>query len=487
MFKFNYCLCAVMVLLVTQLDISTAGAWGAAHKRIGEAAVQNLPAGMRPFFEANLGSVGNAVQQEPPPPPQHYIGMERYPDWPNTPIVRDYDAAVAAYGEAFVTAGDELAPWAVADYAEMLSNEMSSATTYQDWQVLISTAGVLGHYITDLHQPFHLTTNLQGNATGNNGVHGRYEATFVDTFQSQLNFTPVAAQYQSSVIDTIFDTIEGTGGPGTGNFQYVDQILAADDIATAIDPTFSITYYNSMWDNTGGLTQTLFQDASETLANVWYTAWVDAGSPVIPSAPVPKPLITGVSIEDVSSEFGSRVATQTIDYSGLAGTGAGTVFGSGEHDRDTNTAMWQTTITDGPTGVITYDLGDNYDLDEIHVWNFNASSGDNDRSARDVTILVSSDDDVANLVSLGNFTFDQASGEPADRGFSIDLSSFALADNARLVRFDITSNYGDPDFVGLSEVQFSGTAIPEPSSLLLVGLGMVSLLGYGRRVIRKVA
>jgi len=287
MFKF-YC-CTAVVLIATQLDIPTAAAWGAAHRRMGEAAVQNLPAGMRPFFEANVGSVGNAVVLEPPPPPQHYIGIDRYPDWPNTPIIRDYDAAVAAYGEAFVAGSGELAPWSVADYTVMLSNEMSSAITYEDWEALISTAGILGHYITDLHQPFHLTQNLQGNATGNNGVHGRYESTLVDAFQNQLNFVPVAAQYQVSMIDTIFDSIEGTGGLGTGNYQYVDQILAADDIAKAIDPTYGSTYYISMWDSTGGFTQTLFQDASEMMADAWYTAWVDAGSPSIPSSSVPEP------------------------------------------------------------------------------------------------------------------------------------------------------------------------------------------------------
>ncbi len=170
-------------------------------------------------------------------------------------------------------------------------------------------------------------------------------------------------------------------------------------------------------------------------------------------------LITGVTIEDVSSEFGTRVATQTIDQSGMTGAG---VFGAGTHDTSANTTMWLSDGSGSGTGVITYDLGANYDLSALKVWNYNETSGGTsftNRGAQTVTILVSPDDNVSSLVSLGSFTFAEAPGLNTYTGELIDLSSFGLAGDARLVRFDITANYGNPLLVGLSEVQFQGAAV----------------------------
>ena len=60
-------------------------------------------------------------------------------------------------------------------------------------------------------------------------------------------------------------------------------------------------------------------------------------------------------------------------------------------------------------------------------------------------------------------------------GETITLSSVAGASDARVVRFDIQSNYGD-SLTGLSEVRFDGTVIPEPSTLafalVIGGLGL---------------
>jgi hypothetical protein len=35
-----------------------------------------------------------------------------------------------------------------------------------------------------------------------------------------------------------------------------------------------------MWNQTGAFTQVSFQEASEAVADGWYTAWVNAGSPI---------------------------------------------------------------------------------------------------------------------------------------------------------------------------------------------------------------
>lgn len=186
-------------------------------------------------------------------------------------------------------------------------------------------------------------------------------------------------------------------------------------------------------------------------------------------------LITSVSIEDEPVPIAGLAAERMINGSGL--TGAGTVFGAGVHDGDAGTTQW---LVAGPPQTVTFNLGGNYNLDGLHVWNA-FGNGVTNRGVQDVTILVSPDGDVSNLVSIGSFTFTEAdfADNPNYAGELVDLSSFALADNARLIRFNITSNYGNATRTSLAEVQFSGVVIPEPSSfaLLLGGLGLFA----GRR------
>ncbi len=54
--------------------------------------------------------------------------------------------------------------------------------------------------------------------------------------------------------------------------------------------------------------------------------------------------------------------------------------------------------------------------------------------------------------------------------------------------FALNSPVGDPDAWGIDNVHVTGQAvIPEPSSIVLFGIGAVGLLGYGWRRKRKQA
>lgn len=152
--------------------------------------------------------------------------------------------------------------------------------------------------------------------------------------------------------------------------------------------------------------------------------------------------------------------------------------------KPSNRIKW---LTDGPfqgdegndvlPSFITNDLEGNYDLDALEVWNYNESASSNtDRGAKDVEISVASSEG-GSFTSLGSFIFDQAPGNTSDFGQLINLSDIAGTDNVRLIRLDITTNHGDADnVVGLSEIRFAGTVIPEPTSLSLLAFGAAAAL-----------
>jgi hypothetical protein len=195
-------------------------------------------------------------------------------------------------------------------------------------------------------------------------------------------------------------------------------------------------------------------------------------------------VITPTAIAGVSSEltdYFDRAAIYTINGYGLTGS---------THSSDPTGTMWMTTgtltgVTQDPLpAYITFDLGaaHNYNLTAAHIWNYN-EAGQTAGGANDVTISVASSLS-GSFTSLGSFVFNQASGLSTYAGDTYTLS----ANNVRLVRFDITSSFAtaitpgaNADLVGLSEVRFEGSPVPEPSTLTLLLAGLFGLLAYAWR------
>ena len=51
-------------------------------------------------------------------------------------------------------------------------------------------AACSAHYIQDAHQPFHATDNYDGVATGQRGIHSRFERDLIERFASRLTLKP---------------------------------------------------------------------------------------------------------------------------------------------------------------------------------------------------------------------------------------------------------------------------------------------------------
>lgn len=202
--------------------------------------------------------------------------------------------------------------------------------------------------------------------------------------------------------------------------------------------------------------------------------------------------VVGVTIDSFSSESGTRSAVNVVNGSGFSAI-------TGTHSNLPDGTMWMNNGALDPLPTfITFDLGASYDLNSLQVWNYNENynaegvpsgshPGTHTRSgARSVDISVASTLG-GSFTSLGNFTFNEASGS-AVSNFSqlIDLSGFSAADTARLVRLDILSNWSSGDasptpWTGLSEVRFDAAAAPEPARGMLCLLGGMGLILRRRR------
>gem|GEM_PF-1304539 len=252
--------------------------WGSiGHRLINLKAVIHLPDSMASlkadslFYRAHASDADNRKNYNDTSffseAERHYIDIDTYPDFHNLP--HNLDSVIMLYGRANVRQNGTN-PWAAAMVFDSLVAQLSRGNIAK----AESTMSDLGHYVADGHQPLHCTANYDGQMTGNNGIHSRYETSMISTYQGQIIIHPDSIHYVASPIDFIFNYIYHSN-------IYVDSILAADTYAkTASGWSGSgnppAAYYTYLWQRTGGFTTDLFQRATVALASLWYTAWEKA-------------------------------------------------------------------------------------------------------------------------------------------------------------------------------------------------------------------
>jgi len=104
------------------------------------------------------------------------------------------------------------------------------------------------------------------------GIHGRYESTMIGANISSITYTGEEITEISDVNQYIFNYLYA-------NYIYVDSVYAADTYAKTLGGTSSAAYKAALWNKTKSFTIPLFKRASHSLAELIYTAWVQAGSP----------------------------------------------------------------------------------------------------------------------------------------------------------------------------------------------------------------
>jgi hypothetical protein len=264
--------------------------WFEGHAHITENSVQHLPQPLKKFVNDNLTSIRSYSANEPPG--RHYIDIDVYPEFHSHTMPRDLNVLYTKYGTSYVD-GNGISPWTIQNYRQTLTGQMQAATTPAQWLALTKNFGEMAHYIEDIFNPLHTTQNFDGQLTGNSGIHGRYEGSMIERHFADLNVPTFNAQYVPDTVDAILNSIDVT-------WNYVDDIMAADTLARGSPRQYLEPYYTSMWSSTGTFTQDQFKLASRMVANTWYSAWVDAGSPT----PIPEPAL--ISLLLVPLAFLSR-------------------------------------------------------------------------------------------------------------------------------------------------------------------------------------
>jgi hypothetical protein len=271
------------ILFVVIMLAVPSGLWGwgfFAHKWIHREAIKLLPPSLRGFYESAADSI---IEKSIEPDTRrrrvkneefhHYIDIDHYGRYPFVEMPRDYQAAVQKYSaDTLLSYGD--APWHIAQVMDSLIVAMRQGRA----KAIIQFSADLGHYVADLHMPLHSSENYDGQRSGNNGIHSRFEWQMIERHQNRIHLASGAVDSIANPTDAAFEII-------LNSYIWADNLLRAD--TQARDPQrvyqkredFDDAYYEKLFTLTGAMAEQRMSAAAKAVASYWYTAWLRAGRP----------------------------------------------------------------------------------------------------------------------------------------------------------------------------------------------------------------
>jgi len=273
--------------------VNSAIPWGFfAHKRVNKYAVFTLPEELIGFYKKHIDYIEEhsvdpdkrryAVKEEAP---RHFIDIDHYGENPFEVMPRKWNDAVEKFSEDTLQAYGIL-PW----YIQTTYNRLVYAFIDKDSDKILKYSADLGHYIADAHVPLHTTVNYNGQLTGQKGIHAFWESRLPELFSEDYDYLVGTAQYKYSVLDFAWETIESSHNA-------LDSVLNFDKtLAESYDSDKQYSYekrgsktinvrsegysdaYHVMLD---GMVERRMRKTILSIGSLWYSAWVDAGQPIL--------------------------------------------------------------------------------------------------------------------------------------------------------------------------------------------------------------
>ncbi len=280
----------IWLIIVPLALTSFVGAWGYdGHRRINYIASKQLKGPFGQFLKNNSDPLkwyavapdyNKDIDSEEFH--RHFIDADYYDEYPFTKIPKKYEELISLYGEDKIRKYG-IAPWAINETCERIIDLLKK----NQLEEAIYNMGVVGHYIADLHMPLHTVINYNGQFSGNDGIHKRWEHRLVDEYVKKIK--PVGK------IETVEDPWSFSMKIVKESFKLHHLILEADtkarklltkeqaDRLNSYDVlSFEKPYLDSLYDDTGNLLNERMGRAIMRLASLWNYCWEQAGRPKLP-------------------------------------------------------------------------------------------------------------------------------------------------------------------------------------------------------------
>jgi hypothetical protein len=253
--------------------------WGEeGHKLITRKSIESLPAELKAVKDCKELIIIRSIDADKrrdfdsSENPKHYIDLDYYKEFRQGMMIKDREQIEKIYGDSTVLAIGIL-PWATFATFENLV----TAFKRKNKELILRFISDLAHYVEDGHQPMHTLINYDGQLSGQEGIHYRYESEMVNMYLDDLadTFDSCLIRYVPNPLDFIFEYIIAANS-------YSDLLYSADNFAFLQSGSRENTeYFKLFWFKTKYITAVQFQAASCNLASLIYSAWLKAGKPFL--------------------------------------------------------------------------------------------------------------------------------------------------------------------------------------------------------------
>ncbi len=283
----------LLLFLCFSISANSILPWGFfAHKRINKYAVFTLPEELIGFYKKNIEYIEEhsvdadkrryAVKEEAP---RHYIDIDYYGEHPFDSMPRKWNDAVDKYSEDTLQAYGIL-PW----HIEIMYKRLVYAFIEKDSDKILKYSADLGHYVADAHVPLHTTLNYDGQFTGQKGIHAFWESRLPELFSENYDYLVGTSQYEYSILDFAWKTVEASNNALDSVLNF-DKILSetyekdkqysyekrGNKTINVRSEEYSVAYHNML----SGMVERRMRKSITSIGNLWYSAWVDAGQPIL--------------------------------------------------------------------------------------------------------------------------------------------------------------------------------------------------------------
>ncbi|PKB18566.1 zinc dependent phospholipase C family protein [Flavobacterium sp. 5] len=270
--------------------------WGIfGHEHINNAAVMALPKPIQTFFynhidfitqEATVPDLRKYTLRDKAEGPRHYMDVENFGSLDSVP--HSFEDAKKKYTEKFLN-DNGFVLW----YIQEIMTKLTKAMKDKRKTEILFLAADLGHYIGDANMPLHTSANHDGQLTNQKGIHAMFESRMPEMFGKDYNFYTGEAKYIDNVEKATWDMIKDSHSQVEPLLLIdrklresfaKDKIFQMDEKGNVAknkygDMIYSKEYVTQLHTALNGMVEKQMRKAIVSIANFWYTAWVNAGKP----------------------------------------------------------------------------------------------------------------------------------------------------------------------------------------------------------------
>lgn len=283
--------CLIAILICVSLKSFCWGFYG--HQKINQYAVYLLPLELVKFYKPHIRWLSEhsvdpdkrryAIREEAP---RHYIDLDRYGKYPFDSLPRKWNEAIEKFGEDSITRHGIVPWWVNTTYFRLVK-----AFREKDLKSILRHSAELGHYASDAHVPLHACSNYNGQLTGQHGIHGLWESRIPELFADlKWDFFMEKAQYINNPLGFIWDRVLESALASDSVLLFEKKLNDSfpKDRKFAFEPRNGVlarqysSEYCFQYDALlNGMVERRMRQSIHSVASYWYSAWVDAGQPVL--------------------------------------------------------------------------------------------------------------------------------------------------------------------------------------------------------------